>query len=254
MLRLWFAVDLPLWGANSPRSVCRRTVALRLLEAEVRDYLVELMPIEHAPAHLRLAFHDAGTYDAATHTGGAHGAIRLPEELQRGDNTGWGHACLELIAEVKAGYPCLSWADLVAVGGAAAVQKCGGPVIQIGLGRTDATVPSPAHRLPGGYEGAGLLQAMVARMGLGARELVALSGAHTLGHTQRRPFTPDPWVFSNGYFVQLLAQTESGLLGTDTALLDDPELRPLVELYAADEARFRADFADAFRRLTWLGY
>jgi L-ascorbate peroxidase len=224
-----------------------------LLEAEVREYLVELMPLEHAPAHLRLAFHDAGTFDERTGTGGAHGAVHLPEELQRGDNTGWGHACIELLAEAKASYPSLSWADLVALGGAAAVQRCGGPVMHIGLGRTDATVPAPPHRLPGGYEGAGLLKAIFARMGLGARELVALSGAHTLGHTQRRPFTLNPWVFSNSYYVQLLAQTESALLGTDTALLDDPELRPFVELYAADEARFLADFADAFRRLTWLG-
>jgi L-ascorbate peroxidase len=224
-----------------------------LLEAEVREFLVELMPLEHAPAHLRLAFHDAGTFDARTRTGGAHGTVHLPEELQRGDNTGWGHACMELLAEARASYPALSWADLIAVGGAAAVQKCGGPVIQIGLGRSDAAVPAPPHRLPGGYEGAVLLKALFARMGLGARELVALSGAHTLGHTQRHPFTPDPWVFSNAYFVQLLAQNESALLGTDTALLRDPELRPFVELYAADEARFRADFADAFRRLTWLG-
>ena len=91
-------------------------------------------------------------------------------------------------------------------------------------------------------------------MGLGVRELVALSGAHTLGHTQRRPFTPNPWAFSNEYFVQLVAQKESVPHPTDEALLHDPELRHFVELYAEDEARFLADFADAFRRLTWLGY
>ncbi len=43
------------------------------------------------------------------------------------------------------------------------------------------------------------------------------------------------------------------MLGTDTALLNDPELRPYVEVYAHDEGRFLTDFADAFRRLTWLG-
>jgi L-ascorbate peroxidase len=222
------------------------------LEAEVREFLVELMPLEHAPAHLRLAFHDAGTYDQLTDTGGAHGAVHLFEELRRAENTGWGHACIEVLAEPKAHYACLSWADLIAIGGAAAVQKCGGPVIQIGLGRTDSNVPAPTNRLPGGYEGAFLLKATFARMGLGTRELVALSGAHTLGHFQRRPLTPDPWVFSNSYFVQLLTQSDT-LIQTDHALLRDPELRQLVELYAADEARFRADFADAFRRLTWLG-
>jgi plasmid stability protein len=66
----------------------RVTLPTESLEAEVREYLVELMPIEHAPAHLRLAFHDAGTYDTRTNSGGAHGAVRLPEELNRADNTG----------------------------------------------------------------------------------------------------------------------------------------------------------------------
>jgi L-ascorbate peroxidase len=228
-------------------------VPLEPVETDVREYLVELMPLEHAPAHLRLAFHDAGTYDVRTRTGGAHGTVHLLEELQRGDNTGWGQPCIELLAEVKARYPALAWADLVAVGGAAGVQKCGGPAISIGLGRTDASTPAPPHRLPGGYEGAGMLRAIFARMGLLPRDLVVLSGAHTLGHTQRRPFTPDPSVFSNSYFVHLLAQRETPLLPTDGALLQDPELRAFVELYAGDEGRFLADFADAFRRLTWLG-
>jgi L-ascorbate peroxidase len=223
------------------------------LEAEVRDHLVELMPLEHAPAHLRLAFHDAGTYDARTRSGGAHGTVRLLDELRRSENTGWGQACLELLAEAKARYPSVSWADLVALGGAAAVRKCGGPIIPIGLGRTDGTEPAPAHRLPGGYESGALLKATFARMGLGPRELVALSGAHTLGFAQRRPFTPDPWVFSNSYFRQLLAQPNGAFQPTDQALLHDPELRRYVELYADNEARWLADFADAFRRLTWLG-
>jgi L-ascorbate peroxidase len=223
------------------------------LETEVREYLVELMPLEHAPAHLRLAFHDAGTYDRATGTGGAHGSVHLLEELRRADNTGWGQACMELIAEAKDAFPSVSWADLIALGGAAAVQKCGGPVIAIGLGRSDATEVSPPHRLPGGYEGAAMLKSMFARMGLGPMELVALSGAHTLGHTQRKPFTNDPSVFSNSYFSQLVELKGSILLQTDTAILDDPELRPYVELYASDEMRFWADFAEAYRRLSWLG-
>jgi L-ascorbate peroxidase len=211
------------------------------------------MPIEHAPAHLRLAFHDAGTYDAKTRTGGAHGTIRLREELHRAGNTGWGHACLELLAEVKQEFPQTSWADLIALGGAAAVLTCGGPVIEVGLGRTDGHEPAPTHRLPGGYEGSDLLKRMFARMGLGVQDLVALSGAHTLGHSQRRPLTSDPWVFSNSYYVQLMQAREAVLLGTDTAMIDDPELRPYVELYAGDENRFRADFSDSYRRLTWLG-
>jgi L-ascorbate peroxidase len=223
------------------------------LEAEVREYLVELMPIEHAPAHLRLAFHDAGTFDEKTRSGGAHGTVRLLEEVRRAENTGWGQVCLELLSDAKERFSSLSWADLVAVGGAAAVQRCGGPAIEVGLGRIDGDVPAPSHRLPGGYEGAALLKAIFAKKGLGPRELVALSGAHTLGHAQRRPVTADPFVFSNSYFVELLGEDIAAFLPSDQTLLNDPELRPFVELYARDEARFLADFADTFRRLTWLG-
>ena len=46
-------------------------------------------------------------------------------------------------------------------------------------------------------------------------------------------------MFSNSYFVTLLAAPDSMILGTDQALVHDPELRPFVELYAQDEARFR---------------
>jgi L-ascorbate peroxidase len=229
------------------------SVPRETLETEVREFLIELMPLEHAPAHLRLSFHDAGTYDEPTRSGGAHGTTRLSDELRRSENTGWGHACMELLAEAKARYPALSWADLIALGGAAAVQKCGGPVIGLGLGRTDLDVPAPVGRLPGGYEGAGLLRAGFARMGLQPRDLVALSGAHTLGHAQRKEFTHDPWVFSNSYFVELLSGTSASLILTDNALVRDPGLHQFVELYAQDEAQFFADFADAFRRLTWLG-
>jgi L-ascorbate peroxidase len=211
------------------------------------------MPLEHAPAHLRLAFHDAGTYDARTNTGGV-GRIHLRQQLLRGETTGWGHACFELLTLARDRYPDLSWTDLVAVGAAAAVEKCRGPAVDVGLGRGDQSEPAPAHRLPGGAEGGALVKAMFARMGLSPQELVALSGAHTLGHVQRRPFTPDPWVFSNSYYMQLLAQ-EAGVLrlNSDDGLLSDPELRGYVELYARDEPRFFTDFAAAFRRLTWLG-
>jgi L-ascorbate peroxidase len=226
------------------------------LEAEVRGYILGRMSREHAPGYLRLAFHDAGTYDVNTHTGGAHGAIHFLEEMARPENTGWSAACVALLAEVKGHYPRLSWADLVALAGAAAVEKCGGPVIHVGLGRVDATEPAPEHRLPASDEGADRLRAHFEMMGLGPLEMVALSGGHTLGGAIGRPFTPDPYDFSNSYFQQLLAGEDppgTGLLPADRALLDDPDARAFVELYARDEARFFRDFRDAYRRLTWLG-
>jgi L-ascorbate peroxidase len=229
-------------------------LAPTLLETEVRDYLTELMPLEHAPSHLRLAFHDAGTYDASTGIGGAHGGIHLLDVVRRAENTGWGQECLALLDMVRERFPGLGWADAIAIGASAAILKCGGPSIELGLGRTDTDVPPPMHKLPGGYEGPVLIRKIFERMGFSAQELVVLSGAHTLGHVQRRPFTPDIWVFSNSYYRELLEFPTSTLrLITDNALLEDPELLPWVELYASDEERFFADFAVTFRKLTWLG-
>jgi L-ascorbate peroxidase len=224
------------------------------LETEVREYLLELMPLEHAPAHLRMAFHDAGTYDEKNGTGGMHGAIRLQDVVRRAENTGWGQECLELLGMARERFPDVGWADLIAIAATAAVQKCGGPVIEVGIGRTDAMEPSPVHKLPGGYEDARLIKHIFARMGLSPRDLVVLSGAHTLGYVQRRTFTPDTYVFSNSYYTELLAR-QAGILrlNSDDALVDDPEMRQYVELYAADQGQFFADFAEVFRRLTWLG-
>src|SRR5262249_377270 len=89
----------------------------RGLEGEVRAYFIDTMPPDRAHALLRLAFHDAGTYDVTTHTGGAHGAIRLPEQLARAENTGWSAARIERLAAAKGRYHQLSWADLIAVSG-----------------------------------------------------------------------------------------------------------------------------------------
>ena len=63
-------------------------------------------------------------------------------------------------------------------------------------------------------------------------------------------FTPEPWVFSNAYLIQLLAQPDASPLLTDQTLIHDPELREFVVLYAEDEAHFLTDFANAFRRST----
>ena len=198
------------------------------LENDLRAYLLARLEAEQAPAQLRLAFHDAGTYDVTTHSGGAHGAIHLLAEAARRENAGWSAVCLDLISQAKLDFPSVSWADLVAVAGGVAVEVCGGPTIRVGLGRVDAEEPAPEHRLPTTDEGAAKLKAHFVRMGLGARELVALSGGHTLGRTTAGPFTRDPHVFSNSYFQHLLssaADDGTTLLDSDRALLDDPELR-----------------------------
>jgi hypothetical protein len=114
-------------------------------------------------------------------------------------------------------------------------------------------------------------------MGFTDREIVALSGGHTLGrcHSARSgfdgPWTTHPLRFDNEYFVNLLTRKwrpkkwdgplqfedeESGklmMLPTDMALLDDPKFRRVVEEYAKNEAVFFKDFSAAFGKLLALG-
>lgn len=74
----------------------------------------------------------------------------------------------------------LSNADLIALAGAAAVRVCGGPVMRIPVGRVDASEADPENRMPAETEGVEALKACFARQGLSTREMVVLSGAHTV--------------------------------------------------------------------------
>ncbi len=53
--------------------------------------------------------------------------------------------------------------------------------MQLRIGRPDAAAPDPEGRLPDENASAAQLKAAFADKGFGLRELVALSGAHTVG-------------------------------------------------------------------------
>jgi hypothetical protein len=114
-------------------------------------------------------------------------------------------------------------------------------------------------------------------MGFNDQEIVALSGAHTLGrcHLVRSgfdgPWTRNPLKFDNEYYKNLIELEwrkkewdgpvqfedvptgELMMLPTDMALKTDPVFRPFTELYAHNEAKFFEDFAVAFSKLISLG-
>ncbi|KAF8113979.1 hypothetical protein N665_0043s0051 [Sinapis alba] len=99
-------------------------------------------------------------------------------------------------------------------------------------------------------------------MDLSDMDIVALSGAHTLGrcHKDRSGFegawTSNPPIFDNSYFKELLSGEKESLLQlvSDKALLDDLVFRLLVVKYVADEEAFFADYAEAHLKLFELGF
>ncbi|WJX61152.1 L-ascorbate peroxidase 3 [Trifolium repens] len=214
-----------------------------------------------APLMLRLAWHDAGTYDFKTRTGGPNGSIRNQLELNHAANKGLKTA-VELCEEVKVKHPKISYADLYQLAGVVAVEVTGGPTIHFVPGRKDSLESPQEGRLPDAKQGASHLREIFYRMGLTDKDIVALSGGHTLGkaHKDRSdfegPWTRDPLKFDNSYFVELLKSESKDLLKlpTDKALVEDPEFRKYVELYAKDEDAFFRDYATSHKKLSELGF
>jgi hypothetical protein len=229
---------------------------------------------------VRLAWHAAGTYDKKDNSGGTNGStMRFSPESAEDANAGL-HIIRDMLLPVMQNHPELSRADIWTTAGLAAIEFMGGPKIEPVFGRMDA--PNGSYcpgggRLPDAAQGADHLRQVFGRMGFNDREIVALSGAHTLGrcHIVRSgydgPWTRNPLKFDNTYFKNLIhlqwkprvwegplqyedVQTgELMMLPSDMCLVSDSKFREFVELYAKDEAVFFKDFAAAFHKLLSLG-
>ena len=181
---------------------------------------------------------------------------------------------MNILKPVKDKFPHLSNADIWTRAGAMAVEFTGGPKVPFNYGRTDGDASGcPENgRLPDAAQGAEHLRDVFYRMGFNDQEIVALSGAHTLGRCHKTrsgfdgPWTSNPLKFDNEYFKNLLEknwtkrvwdgpdqfQDESGelmMLPTDIALTTDASFMPWVQKYASDQGAFFKDFATAFGKL-----
>ncbi|XP_057545145.1 L-ascorbate peroxidase 3-like isoform X1 [Amaranthus tricolor] len=233
---------------------------LKQIEAARKD-LHHLLQINKpfAPILLRLAFHDAGTYDAKRKTGGPNGSIR--NELNNPPNNGI-KVGIDFCEQVKAKHPRVTYADLYQLAGVVAVEVTGGPIIHFVPGRQDALNQRDRGALPNPNEGTRHLRDIFYRMGLNDRDIVVLSGAHTLGRAHKDksgfdgPFTHDPLKFDNSYFVELRKGDTPGLVKfpTDKALLQDPVFRRYVQIYAQDEKAFFAHYAESHKKMSELGF
>lgn len=149
---------------------------------------------------IRLAFHDATTWEVNKPfggTGGPNGSIQY--ELDRSENRGIAKP-LQLVQNMKSqsnSASSLSLADAIALAGAAAVEAIGGPPITIRMGRKDATEADPEFlrksmrasttrsivrkTLPeAGLDSDGL-RLYFGQLGFSEEEFVALCGCHGLG-------------------------------------------------------------------------
>jgi len=214
-----------------------------------------------APIMVRIAWHSAGTFDVKTKTGGPFGTMRYPAELAHGANSGLDIA-VRLLEPIKEQFPTISYADLYQLAGVVAVEVTGGPDIPFHPGREDKLEPPEEGRLPDATKGSDHLRDVFGHMGLNDKEIVALSGAHTLGrcHKERSgfegPWTSNPLIFDNSYFTELVTGEKEGLLQlpSDKALLTDPSFVVYVKKYAQDEDAFFADYAEAHLKLSELGF
>ncbi|WVZ75048.1 hypothetical protein U9M48_023143 [Paspalum notatum var. saurae] len=245
------------------------------------------------PILVRLGWHDSGTYDNNIEEwpqrGGADGSLRFDAELSHGANAGLINA-LKLIQPIKDKYPGITYADLFQLASATAIEEAGGPKIPMKYGRVDVTEPEqcpPEGRLPdaGPRDPAEHLREVFYRMGLDDKEIVALSGAHTLGrarpdrsgwgkpetkYTKDGPGEPGgqswtvEWLkFDNSYFkdMKFLSQIpweerkdqDLLVLPTDAALFEDPSFKVYAEKYAEDQEVFFKDYAEAHAKLSNLG-
>ena len=140
----------------------------------------------NAAEWLRSAFHDMSTANTVFKTGGLDGSLQY--ELDNGENTGPGHrTTLSFMDSFITTRSSLS--DLIAMGVYMSVRSCGGPVIPIRAGRTDATeagslgVPQPQNSVT-------TFQQQFERMGFNTQEMIELTACgHTLGgvHSQEFP-------------------------------------------------------------------
>ncbi|XP_057974017.1 probable L-ascorbate peroxidase 6, chloroplastic/mitochondrial isoform X2 [Malania oleifera] len=251
-----------------------------------REDIKELLNAKFChPILVRLGWHDAGTYNKNIEDwpqrGGANGSLRFEIELKHAANAGLVNA-LKLIQPIKDKYSGVTYADLFQLASATAVEEAGGPKIPMKYGRVDVSGSEQCPeegRLPdaGPPSPAGHLRDVFYRMGLNDKEIVALSGAHTLGrsrpersgwgkpetsYTKGGPGAPGgqswtvQWLkFDNSYFRDIKEKRDEDLLvlPTDAVLFEDPSFKVYAEKYAEDQEAFFKDYAESHAKLSNLG-
>ncbi|GKV28690.1 hypothetical protein SLEP1_g37708 [Rubroshorea leprosula] len=189
-------------------------------------------------------------------------------------------------AEVEKVCPgVVSCADILAVAARDASEYVGGPTWTVKLGRRDSTTASRSlaeSNLPRFTDSLERLTSLFGSKGLSARDMVALSGSHTIGQAQcltfrdriynasdidagfastRRRGCPanqgdsnlapldlvTPNSFDNNYFKNLIQK--KGLLQSDQVLFSGTSTDSIVSEYSNNQDTFKSDFATAMIKM-----
>ncbi|KAG5222131.1 hypothetical protein OIU76_030523 [Salix suchowensis] len=191
---------------------------------------------------------------------------------------------IKLEVDKVCGLSVVSCADIVAVAARDSVVALGGPTWEVQLGRKDSTTASrdqANNDLPSPFMDLPALINNFKTQGLDERDLVALSGGHTIGLAQcftfrnriynetnidpefvdqrkstcplsggdsnRSPLDPTPAHFDGAYFDSLVKKR--GLLSSDQALFNGGSTDGLVQAYSSDAKAFGADFAESMVKM-----
>lgn len=251
-------------------------------DALVKD-LEELVKTKQCgPILVRLSWHDAGVFSDGKLKGGCPNAVMRFTDAGEGTfgaNAGLPDVAVGLLKPISDKYvpDTISHADLWVLAANVAIEVMGGPDIKTRFGRKDAkdsseSVESQVGRLPDGDKGIDHLREIFHPKGFDDKDIVALSGAHTVGKCNLDrsgfdgPWTEEPLKFDNTYFKEMLEKeykeetTEKGnpqfrsgsgtiMLISDLALLKDPAFKEHVETYAKDQDAYFKDFTKAWIKL-----
>ena len=209
---------------------------------DVRSKIQELLETDpdNSAAFVHLAYQCASTYRDTDYKGGCNGArIRFPPESEWEANEGTAET-LSTLSEVKEMFPDVSISDIIVLAGQTALENEGLKAMKFCGGRVDAEDAHGSEILAPRVYDIPLITITddMAVKGLARKAGVALTARHTL---------------SNRFFKELLVANETASEGKfsehDMALLSDPELKAIVEEYAANENVFHDEFAKAWTKL-----
>ncbi|PRW44589.1 cytochrome C peroxidase [Chlorella sorokiniana] len=174
-------------GWKMPKMTKPSSCSAEEYETIARELVALAEDVANLPKLMRLGFHACGTWSAAGRTGGCSGGWhQWAQDYKNGANAGLEDLTLA-VKDLKANHSCITFSDLVTLGGAVATEAAGGPPIAWYPGRKDAKSHGPAYpafssRLPmGGFSPSGVFYYYI-NLGLTNREAVALTGGgHSIG-------------------------------------------------------------------------